>query len=60
MLTLKKVQRENKEERKLTTVNLKMIDYQYIKENDVVLVKLVEAAIEDLRNGGNNNETMGA
>ena len=60
MIKLEKIQKKNLPPKKLTSISLRLEDAQYIKDNDIVLTKLVEEAIENLRNGGNkDDETVG-
>jgi hypothetical protein len=55
MIKLEKIQKRIAPAKKLTSVSLTLDNAQYIKDNNIVLTKLVEEAIENLRNGGNND-----
>lgn len=60
MIKIKNVQKPKAQIKKLTSVTLRIEDAEYIKEHNIVLTKLIEEAVEDLRNGGNkNDETVG-
>lgn len=58
MIKLEKIKKPKAANKIITSIGIKKDDLEFIKKNKIVLTKLVEEAIKELREGGNNGPAV--